>query len=140
LLFVICHRDIKPDNFLLSSNDQNAVLKATGVLTRACVFRSNVEVMVVLKSCVSRLSDVCYPADERHIGTYLLVCTHTPLTCARVPLHADFGISRFMKPGETTDEFMGTPSYMVSEHVPFDTGSARKCPMPSLVQARHTDQ
>jgi len=52
----VIYRDIKPDNFLLSSDKPDAVLKAT-----------------------------------------------------------DFGISKFMKPGETTDEFMGTPTYMAPE-------------------------
>lgn len=41
--------------------------------------------------------------------THLYSLTYTPRICAYV----DFGISKFMKPGETTDEFMGTPTYMV---------------------------
>ncbi|KAF5827472.1 kinase-like domain-containing protein [Dunaliella salina] len=59
----VIYRDIKPDNFLLSSDGPDAVLKAT-----------------------------------------------------------DFGISKFMKPGETPNEFMGTPTYMAPEVFDMECG------------------
>lgn len=72
-------------------------------MVHVCV-RERVCVLALLQGCISAAS------NDHACTLHVLTCTPSHSLLA----HTDFGISKFMKPGETTDEFMGTPTYMVS--------------------------
>ncbi len=103
----VLYRDVKPDNFLLSSQGPDAILKATGVpSSRAGWGRErqgacSTSAPLVFSAHAEEAKPLSRPARSR-------------LACGvRVRCAADFGVSRFVKPGELVDEFCGTPSYMV---------------------------
>ncbi len=85
----------EPENFLLSNDGPDAVLKAAG---EGCF---GVEKHVLQRLVVRTIGTQC---RYHHRPSVLFAAT-------------DFGISRFLKPNEKLEDFCGTPTYMVSGDV-----------------------